>query len=207
MEVERLCPVRKDWNDDLRAKFERKENLTMNGGYMDLPRPLRRSAGVFAHGILPLQELLPQQHQEQDGGRRSARHGAVGDAQGDQQDLSHRTLPPPPLAQGKELPTEQGLILGSVGGDNVKARGGFLLKTSRKLLEKLRRPVAGKQKRKPKKKSKVLSKVKKMIEEQGGYPGAGGQRRHPLSDDRAPPAWARRRFSCTPIWNTPAPAA
>ena len=34
-----------------------------------------------------------------------------------------------------------------------------------KLLEKLRRPVAGKQKRKPKKKSKVLSKIKKMIEE------------------------------------------
>ena len=27
LEVERLCPVRKDWNDDLRAKFERKENL------------------------------------------------------------------------------------------------------------------------------------------------------------------------------------
>ena len=27
LEVERLCPVRKDWNDDLRAKFEKKENL------------------------------------------------------------------------------------------------------------------------------------------------------------------------------------
>ena len=26
LDVERLCPVRKDWNDDLRAKFERKEN-------------------------------------------------------------------------------------------------------------------------------------------------------------------------------------
>ena len=26
LEVQRLCPVRKDWNDDLRAKFERKEN-------------------------------------------------------------------------------------------------------------------------------------------------------------------------------------
>jgi len=24
--VQRLCPVRKDWNDDLCAKFERKEN-------------------------------------------------------------------------------------------------------------------------------------------------------------------------------------
>ena len=26
LEVQRLCPVRKDWNDDLRAKFKRKEN-------------------------------------------------------------------------------------------------------------------------------------------------------------------------------------
>ena len=26
LEVQRLCPVRKDWNDDLCAKFERKEN-------------------------------------------------------------------------------------------------------------------------------------------------------------------------------------
>ena len=69
--------------------------------------------------------------------------------------------------KGKELPTEQGLILGSVGGGKRKNKRRSLLKISRKLLEKLRRPVAGKQKRKPKKKSKVLSKVKKMIEEQG----------------------------------------
>lgn len=66
--------------------------------------------------------------------------------------------------KGEELPTEQGLVLGSVGGRNHKSEGGFLLKTSRKLLEKLRRPVEGK--RKTKKKSKALSKVKKMIEEQ-----------------------------------------
>lgn len=66
--------------------------------------------------------------------------------------------------KGEELPTEQGLVLGSVGGRNHKSEGGFLLKTSRKLLEKLRRPVEGK--RKTKKKSKALSKVKKMIEGQ-----------------------------------------
>ena len=66
--------------------------------------------------------------------------------------------------KGEELPTEQGLVLGSVGGRNHKSKGGFLLKTSRKLLEKLRRPVEGK--RKTKKKSKALSKVKKLIEEQ-----------------------------------------
>lgn len=66
--------------------------------------------------------------------------------------------------KGEDLPTEQGLVLGSVGGRNHKSERGFLLKTSRKLLEKLRRPVEGK--RKTKKKSKALSKVKKMIEEQ-----------------------------------------
>ena len=66
--------------------------------------------------------------------------------------------------KGEDLPTEQGLVLGSGGGRNHKSEGGFLLKTSRKLLEKLRRPVEGK--RKTKKKSKALSKVKKMIEEQ-----------------------------------------
>ena len=82
---------------------------------------------------------------------------------------TYHTVPfrPRRWRKGKELPTEQGLILGSVGGRKRKSKGGSLLKISRKLLEKLRRPVAGKQKRKPKKKSKVLSKVKKVIEEQG----------------------------------------
>ena len=66
--------------------------------------------------------------------------------------------------KGENLPTEQGIILGSMGGRKRKSKGGILLQTSRKLLEKLRRPVEGK--RKTKKKSKALSKVKKMIEEQ-----------------------------------------
>ena len=79
---------------------------------------------------------------------------------------TYRTVPfrPRRWRKGEDLPTEQGLVLGSVGGRNHKSEGGFLLKTSRKLLEKLRRPVGGK--RKTKKKSKALSKVKKMIEEQ-----------------------------------------
>ena len=79
---------------------------------------------------------------------------------------TYRAVPfrPRRWRKGEELPTEQGLVLGSVGGINHKSEGGFLLKTSRKLLEKLRRPVEGK--RKTKKKSKALSKVKKMIEEQ-----------------------------------------
>ena len=78
----------------------------------------------------------------------------------------YRTVPfrPRRWRKGEDLPTEQGLVLGSVGGRNHKSRGGFLLKISRRLLEKLRRPVEGK--RKTKKKSKALSKVKKMIEEQ-----------------------------------------
>ena len=82
---------------------------------------------------------------------------------------AYHTVPfrPRRWRKGKELPTEQGLILGSVGGGKRKSKAGILLKTSRKLLEKLRRPVAGKRKRKPKKKSKALSKVIKMIEEQG----------------------------------------
>ena len=74
---------------------------------------------------------------------------------------TYHTVPfrPRRWRKGKDLPTEQGLILGSVGGGKRKSKGGSLLKISRKL--------AGKQKRKPKKKSKVLSKIKKMIEEQG----------------------------------------
>lgn len=28
LEVQRLCPQRKDWNDDLCAKFEKKEKAT-----------------------------------------------------------------------------------------------------------------------------------------------------------------------------------
>ena len=59
---------------------------------------------------------------------------------------TYRTVPfrPRRWRKGEELPTEQGLVLGSVGGRNHKSEGGFLLKTSRKLLEKLRRPVEGK---------------------------------------------------------------
>ena len=79
---------------------------------------------------------------------------------------TYRTVPfrPRRWRKREELPTEQGLVLGSVGGRNHKSEGEILLKTSRKLLEKLRRSVEGK--RKTKKKSKTLSKVKKMIEEQ-----------------------------------------
>ena len=68
----------------------------------------RRTAGIFAPGVLPLQELFSQQLQEQDCGRRSARHGALGNAQGDPHDLSCDSVPSSPLAQGEDLPTVQG---------------------------------------------------------------------------------------------------
>ena len=61
---------------------------------------LRRAAGVPAGSVLLLPALLPQQHQEQDRGRRPAWNGPLGDAEGDHPDLSRRTLPSPPLEEG-----------------------------------------------------------------------------------------------------------
>lgn len=69
--------------------------------------------------------------------------------------------------KGEDLPTVQGIILGSMGGRKRKSKGGILLQTSRKLLEKLRRPTAGKkEKRKPKKKQSAISKIKNVVEDQ-----------------------------------------
>ena len=69
--------------------------------------------------------------------------------------------------KGEELPTVQGIILGGVGGRKRKSKGGSLLQTSRKLLEKLHRPTAGKkEKRKPKKKKSAISKIKNVVEDQ-----------------------------------------
>ena len=119
---------------------------------------------------------------------------------------TYRTVPfrPRRWRKGEDLPTVQGLVLGSVGGRNHKSEGGFLLKTSRKLLEKLRRPVEGK--RKMKKKAKALSKVKKMIEEQRDI------RALVDSDDVhclmiGASGVGKTAFSYTRISNTPAPAA
>ena len=61
----------------------------------------RRPAGIPARGVLPLQELFSQQFQEQNRWRRSARHGALGNAQGDPHDLSCGPVPSSPLAQGR----------------------------------------------------------------------------------------------------------
>ena len=69
--------------------------------------------------------------------------------------------------KGEELPTVQGIILGSMGGRKRKSKGGILPQTSRKLLERLRRPTAGKkEQRKPKKKKTAISKIKNAIENQ-----------------------------------------
>jgi len=61
----------------------------------------RRTAGILARSVLPLQELFSQQLQEQNSRRRSARHGALGYSQGDPHDLSCGPVPSPPLAQGR----------------------------------------------------------------------------------------------------------
>ena len=73
------------------------EGLT---GYMALSFDLRRTAGVPSGGVLLLPALLPQQHQEQDRGRRPARNGPLGDAEGDPQYLPRRPLSSPPLEKG-----------------------------------------------------------------------------------------------------------
>ena len=69
--------------------------------------------------------------------------------------------------KGEELPTVQGIILGSMGGRKRRAKRGVISQTTHKLLERLRRPTAGKkEKRKPKKKKTAISKIKNVMEEQ-----------------------------------------
>ena len=69
--------------------------------------------------------------------------------------------------KGEELPTVQGIILGSMGGRKRRAKRGVISQTTHKLLERLRRPTAGKkEKRKPKKKKSAISKIKNVVENQ-----------------------------------------
>ena len=69
--------------------------------------------------------------------------------------------------KGEELPTVQGIILGSMGGRKRRDKKGVILQATHKLLERLRRPTAGKkEKRKPKKKQSAISKIKNAIENQ-----------------------------------------
>ena len=69
--------------------------------------------------------------------------------------------------KGEDLPTVQGIILGSMGGRKRRAKRGVISQTTHKLLERLRRPTAGKkEKRKPKKKKSAISKIKNVVENQ-----------------------------------------
>ena len=69
--------------------------------------------------------------------------------------------------KGEELPTVQGIILGSMGGRKRRAKKGVISQAAHKLLERLRRPTAGKkEKRKPKKKKSAISKIKNVMEDQ-----------------------------------------
>ena len=67
--------------------------------------------------------------------------------------------------KGEELPTVQGIILGSMGGRKLRAKKGVISQATHKLLERLRRPTAGKkEQRKPKK--TAISKIKNVMEDQ-----------------------------------------
>ena len=69
--------------------------------------------------------------------------------------------------KGEELPTVQGIILGSMGGRKRRDKKGVILQATHKLLERLRRPTAGKkEQRKPKKKKSAISKIKNVVEDQ-----------------------------------------
>ena len=69
--------------------------------------------------------------------------------------------------KGEELPTVQGIILGSMGGRKRRDKKGVILQATHKLLERLRRPTAGKkEKRTPKKKKSAISKIKNVVENQ-----------------------------------------
>lgn len=69
--------------------------------------------------------------------------------------------------KGEDLPTVQGIILGSMGGRKRRAKKGAISQATHKLLERLRRPTAGKkEKRKPKKKKTAISKIKNVVENQ-----------------------------------------
>ena len=69
--------------------------------------------------------------------------------------------------KGEDLPTVQGIILGSMGGRKRRAKKSVISQAAHKLLERLRRPTAGKkEKRKPKKKKSAISKIKNVMEDQ-----------------------------------------
>ena len=82
---------------------------------------------------------------------------------------TYRTVPfrPRRWRKGEDLPTVQGIILGSMGGRKRRAKKGAISQATHKLLERLRRPTAGKkEKRKPKKKKTAISKIKNVVEDQ-----------------------------------------
>ena len=69
--------------------------------------------------------------------------------------------------KGEDLPTVQGIVLGSMGGRKRRDKKGVISQATHKLLERLRRPTAGKkEKRKPKKKKSAISKIKNVMEDQ-----------------------------------------
>lgn len=64
--------------------------------------------------------------------------------------------------KGEELPTVQGIILGSMGGRKRRAKRGVISQTTHKLLERLRRPTAGKKESESRRKRKQQFPKSKM---------------------------------------------
>ena len=149
----------------------------------------RRTAGILARSVLPLQELFSQQLQEQNCRRRSARNGALGNAQGDSHDLSCGPVSPSPLAQGR------GSAHGA--GHHPRQHGRQKAQSQKRCDFANHSQAAGeappsysREKRKAKAEEKENSNFQnqKCDGRSAGCPRAGGQRRHPLSDD-----WRLRR--------------
>lgn len=77
LDVERLCRCART-GMTISAPNSRERRKTHERKRMAPDFAWRRTAGIFACGFFPLQELFSQQLQEQNRWRRSARHGAVG---------------------------------------------------------------------------------------------------------------------------------
>ena len=147
---------------------------------MALSFDLRRVAGVPAGSVLLLPAILPQQHQEQDCGRRPARNGPLGDTEGDPRHLPRRTLPSTSLEKGNRSapgtgrhPRQHGRCEKETARPNGAASGQSAGKAAPSCCPK-----------------EGTETGEKEIQGEGfyrgtaGYSGAGGQRRHPLPHDR-----------------------
>ena len=149
----------------------------MNRGYLDLPRPLRRSAGVFAGMASFLSKSYSLDHIKSktvgDG-----QHGTARWATPKEIGKTYHTVPfrPRRWRKGKELPTEQGLILGSVGGRKRKSKAGISAENLPQAAGKAAPSCGGSAETEAETEEKIEGAFKSQKDDRGagGYPGAGG---------------------------------